>query len=122
MYLHTHIMFQNGQASSAAQCYAALPGAELLSEDDAGGAYLGRVRVGGQELILFESPVQHAFDMTPAVSMFLVVDAAEQVEATIAHLVGDAGSIMMPVGEYDFATCFGWCIDRFGVSWQVSTQ
>ncbi|CAA9485341.1 MAG: hypothetical protein AVDCRST_MAG38-2288 [uncultured Solirubrobacteraceae bacterium] len=25
----------------------------------------------------------------------------------------------MPVAEYDFSPRYGWCLDRFGVSWQM---
>ena len=27
----------------------------------------------------------------------------------------------MPLGDYGFSSCFGWTVDRYGVSWQVGT-
>ena len=122
MQLHTHIMFQDGQARDAAACYAALPGGELLGEVDHGGTIAARVRVAGQEIVLFDSPVQHEFGLTPAMSLVLVVDSASQVDEIVQQLTSDGGAVLMPVDKYDFAERFGWCVDRFGVSWQITSR
>jgi predicted 3-demethylubiquinone-9 3-methyltransferase (glyoxalase superfamily) len=120
MQLSTHIMFQNGRAAEAAEFYATLlDDAELVSMDDSTGTTLARVRLAGHELVVFESPVQHGFDMTPAVSLFLEVDELDQVDALFEALSKD-GKVLMPVGDYGFAPRYGWCIDRFGMSWQVA--
>lgn len=29
------------------------------------------------------------------------------------------GEILMPLDSYDFSEYFGWCADKFGVSWQL---
>ena len=120
MQLCTHVMFQNGRAAEAAEFYATLlDDAELLSIDDSTGSTLARVRLAGQELVIFESPIQHQFEMTPAVSLFLEVDEADQVDELFARL-SEGGSVLMPVGDYGFAPRYGWCVDRFGMSWQVA--
>ena len=121
MQLATHIMFQDGQTAEAARFYASLTDdAELLSEVDQGGSTLARVRLAGHELVIFDSPVRHQFEMTPSVSLFLVVDEPAQVDELVAKL-SEGGTVLMPVDGYDFAERFGWCVDRFGMSWQVST-
>ncbi len=120
MQLCTHVMFQNGRAAEAAEFYATLlDDAELLSIDDSTGSTLARVRLAGHEIVLFESPVQHQFDMTPAVSLFLEVDEADQVDALFERLA-EEGSVLMPVADYGFSPRYGWCVDRFGMSWQVA--
>jgi predicted 3-demethylubiquinone-9 3-methyltransferase (glyoxalase superfamily) len=119
MNLKTHIMFQEGQTREAAAFYASLTDdAELVSIDETSGTVTAYVRVAGHELVIFDSPVKHGFDMTPSVSLFLVTDTAEQVDALFTTLA-EGGSVMMPVDAYPFAERFGWCIDRFGLSWQV---
>jgi predicted 3-demethylubiquinone-9 3-methyltransferase (glyoxalase superfamily) len=61
--------------------------------------------------------VQHAFTFTPAMSLFVDCENPEQLESPFATL--SAGSqVYMPLADYGFSTRFGWCSDRFGVSWQ----
>ena len=120
MRLLTHLMFQNGKAAEAADFYASLlDGGSLETTATPDGAEIHHVRLAGHELVVFESPVQHAFDMTPAVSLYLEVDEADQVDACIAQLA-EGGSVLMPVADYGFSPRYGWCVDRFGMSWQVS--
>ena len=119
MKLKTHIMFQEGQAREAAEFYSSLTDdAELISLTNADGVVKAEVRLAGHELVIIDSPVQHEFEMTPAVSLFLETDTASEVDALFSNLSAD-GQVMMTVGTYPFAERFGWCIDRFGVSWQV---
>lgn len=100
-------MFQNGEARAAASCYAALPGGELLGEVDHGSTIAAHVRVGGHEIVLFDSPVKHEFGLTAAMSLVLVVDSPDQVDSIIEHLTTDGGAVLMPVDTYDFAERFG---------------
>lgn len=119
MKLKTHLMFQEGQAREAANFYASLTeDGELVSIDESGGTVTAYVRIAGHELVIFDSPMKHAFDMTPAVSLFLVTDAAGEVDSLFSEL-SEGGQVLMPVDAYPFAQRFGWCVDQFGVSWQV---
>lgn len=120
MQLATHIMFQSSETAEAARFYATLtPDGEVLSEVQQGTTTLARVRVAGHELVIFDSPVEHQFGLTPAMSLFLEVDDASQVDDLVARL-SEGGTVLMPVDTYDFAERYGWCVDRFGVSWQVT--
>ncbi|MGE4428230.1 MAG: VOC family protein [Solirubrobacteraceae bacterium] len=117
MQLRTHVMFQNGVAAEAGAFYASVvPGGEVVSSAEFGGSVL--VRLAGHEVVLFDSPIAHDFDLTPSTSLFLEVEEAGQVDEIVERLL-DGGHALMPVGEYDFAPRFGWCVDRFGVSWQI---
>jgi predicted 3-demethylubiquinone-9 3-methyltransferase (glyoxalase superfamily) len=72
-------------------------------------------------LIFIDSPVVHAFTFTPAVSLFVDFNTHEELEAAFATL-SSGGQVFMPLGDYGFSKRFGWCADRFGVSWQRNFQ
>lgn len=61
-----------------------------------------------------------AFRFTPAISFFVTVDAADEVDR-LWHGLEDGGTPRVPLGAYPFADRFGWIEDRFGVNWQLST-
>jgi predicted 3-demethylubiquinone-9 3-methyltransferase (glyoxalase superfamily) len=75
--------------------------------------------LSGHELIVIDSPVKHSFTFTPAISLFIDCDSREELDSAFAKLsVG--GQVFMPLDNYGFSTRFGWCSDRFGVSWQLN--
>lgn len=78
-------------------------------------------RLGGHRLIAFDSPIPHAFGFTPAVSVWVDWDSAEALERAFARL-SEGGQVLMPLDAYDFSARFGWCNDRFGVSWQLGLR
>jgi predicted 3-demethylubiquinone-9 3-methyltransferase (glyoxalase superfamily)/uncharacterized protein YndB with AHSA1/START domain len=78
----------------------------------------GRLRLAGQRLLFLDSPVAHAFTFTPSVSLTVTCDSVDAVDALFARL-SSGGSTLMEVGAYPFSERFGWCTDRFGVSWQI---
>jgi predicted 3-demethylubiquinone-9 3-methyltransferase (glyoxalase superfamily) len=58
------------------------------------------------------------FKFTPAVSMFVQVNTVEEGDAIWSKL-SEGGFTMMGFQEYPFAKKYGWCNDKFGMSWQV---
>ena len=66
-----------------------------------------------------DSPVKHAFDFTPSTSIFLECESEAELDRVFTALV-ESGQTLMPLGNYGFSQKFGWCNDRFGVSWQVN--
>jgi predicted 3-demethylubiquinone-9 3-methyltransferase (glyoxalase superfamily) len=114
----THLMFQDGRAREAAEWYVSLlPGSRVERVEDTGAVYF---TLAGRGFIAFDSPVRHDFDFTPATSIFVEADDAEQVRRLFGELAAD-GAELMPVGDYGFSSCFGWAVDRYGVSWQIGT-
>jgi predicted 3-demethylubiquinone-9 3-methyltransferase (glyoxalase superfamily) len=116
----THLMFQDGRAREAAEWYVSLvPGSsiERVVDNGAGGA-TAYFTLAGRECIAFDSPVQHDFDFTPSMSIFVRCDDEEQVRRLFDQIASD-GDVKMPVGDYGFSSCFGWATDRYGVSWQI---
>lgn len=122
------LMFQ-GQCEAALTHYvAAIPGAEIRELRRYGAGEPGiegtvamaTLVVGGLAIMANDSPPVHAFTFTPSTSIFLTVDDEEQFDAIAAALPANGGSWMMPPGAYGFSRKFGWCADRFGVSWQIN--
>lgn len=66
-----------------------------------------------------DSPAVHAFDFTPSMSLFLECDSESELDRLFAAFSED-GKVLMPLGNYGFSKKFGWCNDRFGVSWQLN--
>jgi predicted 3-demethylubiquinone-9 3-methyltransferase (glyoxalase superfamily) len=113
---------QLGRAEEAMDLYAiALPGSKVLdiqrAEDDVQIAY-ARMQIVGVEVVLMDSPGPHEFGFTPAVSLFADLDDEATVDGAWAAL-SEEGTVLMPLQAYPFSPRFGWCNDRFGVSWQL---
>jgi len=80
---------------------------------------LARVSIGGQEVMIFNSPAHHAFTFTPAFSLFVDCSSDREQEHIVDVLSKD-GAFLMPTGNYGFSRRFAWLNDRFGVSWQIN--
>ena len=126
MSLTPFLMFQ-GEADAAMTFYLSLfPDSHIESLRHFGEEGPGKrgtvaeavVTVKGQRLRFFDSPVVHAFGFTPAISLFVDCAAALEADALFEKLA-DGGQVLMPLQTYPFARRFGWCNDRFGVSWQI---
>ena len=119
------LMFQ-GQGQDALALYReAFPDFELLALQEhpegpqAGQILSARIRIGGLEIMLFDSAPVHAFTFTPASSTFIECDDEAQLRA-LADKLGAGGAVMMPIDNYGFSSLFTWLADRFGVSWQLN--
>jgi predicted 3-demethylubiquinone-9 3-methyltransferase (glyoxalase superfamily) len=66
-----------------------------------------------------DSPAVHKFDFTPSMSLFLECDSEAELDRLFAAF-SEGGQTLMPLGDYGFSKKFGWCNDRFGVSWQLN--
>jgi predicted 3-demethylubiquinone-9 3-methyltransferase (glyoxalase superfamily) len=117
------LMFE-GAAADALDLYAAaFDDAEALDVQrfDDGTIEAAFLRIGDQRIRLFDSPVEHAFGFTPAVSLFVELDRPEEVDAAFAKLA-EGGGVLMGLDAYPFSPRFAWINDRFGVSWQLSAK
>ncbi len=119
----THLMFQDGNARKAAEWYVSLvPGSsveQVVGEDGPG--QIVRFTLAGRPFMAFESPSVHDFGFTPAMSSYLACERAAEVDDLFSAL-SDGGAVLMPVGEYEFSPRYGWCVDRYGLSWQVGVD
>src|SRR5687767_596890 len=58
------------------------------------------------------------FTFNPSVSFIVGCTRKEDVDALWAKLSG-GGTVLMELGEYPFSKRYGWCADRYGLSWQL---
>lgn len=124
----TFLMFQEGNAQDAISLYASvLPGVRVERIErygpgepgPEGTVKLARVDLNGHRVMFSDSYVKHAFTFTPSVSLFVDFASAGELDAAFAKL-SEGGAVMMPLDNYGFSRRFGWCSDRFGVSWQLN--
>lgn len=80
---------------------------------------IAEITFGEQDIVAIDSPVKHAFTFTPAMSLFVDFDSSEALDAAFEKLSA-GGQVYMPIDNYGFSRRFGWCSDRFGVSWQLN--
>ena len=101
----THLTFQHHRAGEAIEFYVGLiPDSRIDERVPVGeGREMIRFTLAGRPFIAADSPPVHAWDFTPAVSIFL-----------------ECGFVFMPLADYGFNPRFGWVADRFGVSWQLA--
>ena len=119
------LMFQ-GQAQGALALYReTFPDFEQIAlqehpaGDMAGQVAMARIRIGGQEIMLNDSPPVHAFTFTPSASIFVECDDEAQLR-DLAQKIGEGERVMMAIDNYGFSTLFTWVADPFGVSWQLN--
>ena len=84
-----------------------------------GSVQLARFSIAGQSVMCIDSPAKHAFTFTPSVSLFTTCEDEAEFERLTTALV-EGGTWLMPPDNYGFSRRFGWCNDRFGVSWQIN--
>lgn len=125
MQAHPFLMFQ-GQANEAITLWSkAFPELEVLEltrhaeGPQKGQVAAGRLRLGGSEWRLFDSPPVHDFTFTPSTSIFVDCDDEAQLRR-LAAVLGEDGHTMMSVDNYGISRLFTWIADRFGVSWQLN--
>lgn len=72
--------------------------------------------IGGQRMTALNGGP--AFRMSPALSLLVHTASKEEIDAQWAALA-EGGMVLMPLQAYPFSPYYGWCQDRFGVSWQL---
>ncbi|KAA3647568.1 MAG: VOC family protein [Proteobacteria bacterium] len=83
----------------------------------AGCVKYAEITINGQDLILIDSPVEHAFGFTPSISFMVDFEQLDKLKKAYHQLSKD-GEVMMPLNHYDFAEQYAWFNDSYGVSWQ----
>src|SRR6185437_6302956 len=115
------LMFE-GQAEAAMRFWAAVfPEGEILELERFGDGQPGAetkvrrglFRLNDQTVIVFDSPVQHAFGLTPSFSFFVECDSEAEIERLNAA-IGEDRQAFMPLGDYGFSRRFCWVADPFG--------
>ena len=121
------LMFE-GKAEEAMNFYtslftdSAIKSISRYGENEGGPA--GTVRhavfaLNGLEFMCIDSFVKHGFTFTPAMSLFVRLDAESELDKLYAAL-SEGGQILMPLDAYPFSKKYGWVNDKYGVSWQLT--
>ncbi len=58
------------------------------------------------------------FQLNPSVSFMVMCDTGEELDKLWEKL-SEGGTVLMALDKYDWSPRYGWCNDRFGVSWQL---
>lgn len=131
----TFVGDQCGKALEAINFYTSIfPNSKVKSiinyeEGEAGGTpqliKYGLFSLNKIEYMVSESNYNHAWSFTPGVSIFVMCESENEIDELFEKLSADGGQIMIPLdkyeeGTYGFGKKFGWCEDRYGISWQLN--
>lgn len=58
------------------------------------------------------------FRPNPSISLFITSESDDEIRTLWSKLSTD-GKIMMDIGNYPWSEHYGWCQDRYGLSWQI---
>ncbi|MGI9532018.1 VOC family protein [Lutimonas sp.] len=132
----TFVGDQCGKAAEAMHFYTSIfPNSEIMSvikfsEGEAGGTpeliKHAVFTLNGTEYMLSENNYKHAWSFSPGVSLFVSCDTEHEIQKLFQELSSDGGMVMVPLdnyqgsGDYGFGKKFGWCQDKYGISWQLN--
>ncbi|MGB0892650.1 MAG: VOC family protein [Flavobacteriaceae bacterium] len=124
-----------GKAEEAINFYTSIfPNSEIKSitkyaEGEAGGTpeliKFGVFTLNGTEYKVSESNYKHAWSFSPGVSIFVECATENEIDMLFDNIVANEGQVMVPLdnyekGGYGFGKKFGWCQDKYGISWQFN--
>ncbi len=127
----TSLMFvgeQAGKAEEAIRFYTSLfPGSQITDiqrygageHEPEGSTKMARFTINGTEFMALDSHLDHQFNFTPSMSLYVECESSSEIEEAFRALA-DGGSELMPLDNYGFSQKFGWLKDRYGVSWQLN--
>ena len=122
-----------GKAKKAIEFYTRIfPNSEIKSiihynNGEAGGTpeliKYGVFTLNGSEYMVSESNFKHAWSFSPAVSLLIKDKSDALLEELFDRLSSHGGQVMVPfsnydTGDYGVGKKFGWCEDKYGISWQ----
>lgn len=121
---------QNGKAEEAIRLYTSVFKNSKINHiqkyNDQPGEKKGAVQfasfsLNDQEFTAMDSGREHPFSFTPATSIMVVCESADEID-TLFRTLSEDGEVLMELGDYGFSKKYGWINDKFGVSWQLSLQ
>lgn len=104
-------LFADGEVVSVKRRESDGPGSEGTVE-------LAEFIVAGQRFRCSDSPPVHAWDFSPAISVWVDLESIDE-QRRIFTALAEGGREHMPLDDYGFGP-FGWVEDRFGISWQLA--
>lgn len=126
----TFLTFQKNNAEEAMRFYVELfdnsKVIDIERYDEEGPGKEGTIiralfELNGNSFMCSDSFVQHEWDFTPAVSIWVECETEQEIEHLYEKL-SEGGDVKMPLDDYGFSQFFGFVEDRFGVSWQLNLE
>lgn len=130
----TFVGDQCGKAEEAINFYTSIfPNSEIksikkYSKGEAGGTpelvKYGKFKLNGTDYLVSESNYNHTWSFTHAVSLLISDNSNDVIQTLFEKLSTNGGQVMVPLnsyhgdGDYGFGKKFGWCQDKYGISWQ----
>lgn len=124
----TPFLMFTGQAEEAINYYTSLfAPSEIINitrygpdQDGPEGSVLHAVfSLKGQQVMAIDSPIEHAFNFTPSLSLYVNCDSEGEIDHLFEQL-SQGGEALMPLDAYPFSQRFAWVSDKYGVSWQLN--
>lgn len=112
--LYPCLWFDN-QARDAAAFYCSILENSRITSDT---PPVVTVELNGHRFMLLNGGPR--FKPNPSISFFITCSTEEELREKWARL-SEGGTVMMPVNNYPWAPLYGWCMDRYGVNWQLMT-
>lgn len=116
-----HLWFDK-EAKEAAEFYAAIfsdskiTNTTTLHNTPSGDCDIVSFELSGQKFMAISAGP--FFKFTPAISFHVKCKTKNEVDA-IWEKLSAGGTVLMELGKYPFSEKYGWCNDRYGLSWQV---
>ena len=130
----TFVGDQCGKAEEAIKFYTSIfPNSEIkhitkYAAGEAGGTpeliKYGVFTLNGVTYMVSESNYNHPWTFSPGVSLFISSSSEDEIQTLFEKLSSNGGQVMVPLddykgeGDYGFGKKFGWCEDKYGISWQ----
>lgn len=107
-------LFENSQIGDVTRYSAAT--AEVSGQAE-GSAMTVPFELAGQKFVALNGgPL---FEFTPAISFTVSCETEAEIDRLWEKLSA-GGAVLMPLASYPFSEKFGWCNDKYGVSWQLN--
>ncbi len=119
-----HLWFDK-QAKEATEFYISLfPNSKVdslstIKDTPSGDCDIVNFTLAGQKFMAISAgPI---FKFNPSISLTATCATAEEAQELFNKLSAD-GKVLMPFQEYPWSKGYGWCNDKYGLSWQVNTE
>lgn len=116
-----HLWYDTQAAEAASLYVSAFPDSRIVSRaviegTPSGDAETLTIELSGYRIMLISAGPYFKFN--PSISFMVSCATVAETERLWA-ILREGGSELMPLGAYPFSERFGWCADRFGLSWQI---
>jgi len=104
----------DGQAKAAAELYCSLFGNSKITVES---PLVVRFELDGFQVMgLNGGPM---FRINPSISLYVTCGSVDEIDRLWAGL-SEGGFVMMPLDTYPWSRRYGWLVDKFGMTWQLT--